>query len=151
MYAKTRFVSNYINFLLSRFMQGQIKNLTHQSQGRKGYFRSLYIPTPHEILAKSMDESERMNMVALEKINVWQGKGWCALFPALTSTVVLMLPDSAARAVCILPFLKRAAFQVNKGKPRKYTSACPFFPSPAPLEEFWLKKQACIPFLSVLH
>lgn len=109
MYAKTRFVANYMNFLLSRFMQGQIKNLTHQRQGRKGYFRSLYIPIPHE-LVKSMDESERKNMAALEKINIWQGKGWCALFPALTSTVVLMLPDSAVRAVCILPFSKQLCF-----------------------------------------
>lgn len=91
-------------------MQGQIKNQIHQSQQRKGWFRSPYLPTLHEMSLKSVAESGRMNMAALEKRNVWRGKDWCALFPALTSTVVLIPPDSAARAVCLLPFSKQLCF-----------------------------------------
>lgn len=92
-------------------MHDQTKNQTNQSQEKKkSYFRSLYIPTPPNISVKSIAESERMDMAALEERNVWQVKDWCALFPALTSTVVLMPPDSAARAVCILPFSKHLCF-----------------------------------------
>lgn len=88
---------NYMNFLVSRFMQGQIKKKTHQ--------REIVVhPYPTWDTNEERGCSERINIAALEKRNIWQGKDWFALFPALTSTVVLIPPESAARAVCFLTF-----------------------------------------------